>query len=158
MQTADIGFTHRSESNKKLEQLRVFNLDNLIRTQRNLKDYGSALYNFELLRKVDADKASIVAKEINGVFDWMNNDESLETPVVIPERGNTSFYLLKNRISIRKISGTFTKVILRCDQMHHEVAYTNDLTFDIPEEWGTCHLEVIGDPGATGILTQSPAN
>jgi hypothetical protein len=42
--------------------------------------------------------------------------------------------------------------------MHHEVEYTNDLTFDIPKEWGTCHLEVIGDPGATGILTQSPVD
>jgi hypothetical protein len=158
LQTADIGFTHRSESNKKLEQLRVFNLDNLIRTQRNLKDYGSALYNFELLRKVDADTASIVAKEIKEVFVWMNNDESLETPVVIPERGNTSFYLLKNRMSIRKTSGTFTKVILRCDRMHHELEFTNELTFDIPKEWGTCHLEVIGDSGSTATLTQSSTN
>jgi hypothetical protein len=155
LQTADIAFTNHSESNKKLERLRVFNLYNLIRTQRNLKDYGSALYNFELLRKVDADTASIVAKEINEIFVWMNNDESLETPVVISERGNTSFYLLKNRISIRKASGTLDKITLRCDRMHHELEYTNELTFDIPTKWGTCHLEVMGDSGATGTLTQS---
>ncbi len=63
---------------------------------------------------------------------------------------NKSFLLLV----FDQIKGKFEKLKLRCSRKFKELKFVADAEYKIPEKWGVCQLQIIGDKGSEGRIIQ----
>jgi hypothetical protein len=62
---------------------------------------------------------------------------------------------LKKRFSILVTSGNIHEIKLRCEAKFALIPYTTDLNYTIPADYGSCHMELIGDSGTAFAVIQS---
>lgn len=66
--------------------------------------------------------------------------------------------LYKGRFSFSNVVGRLDEIKLRCTGIYRIFPFQEDLQYTIPESWGSCLLEVLGDPEATFSLRQYSRN
>ena len=74
---------------------------------------------------------------------------------MIGEHANWTYSLLKDEMTFNILEGEIAELKLRCDRRYIGFRFAAKSTFKIPESYGNCQLEVIGNPGTSFTLTQS---
>ena len=70
--------------------------------------------------------------------------------------GSTWFSVLyKRNFQIAVTSGWLSEVKLRCDRRYVGFAFDPAMKYRIGDQYGTCYVELVGDPGTKFKLTQS---
>jgi hypothetical protein len=74
--------------------------------------------------------------------------------MTIEPRGHGSLTLFKQAFSISEVNGKLLALNLRCDRNFASLAFDLTSEYKIPEKWGQCYLQVIGEPATTFKLTE----
>jgi hypothetical protein len=105
--------------------------------------------------KLDDDRVKSVARMASTIEALKQDNSAFTVDGVIGEHANWSYSLLKDEMTFHVLEGELAELKLRCDRRYVGFRFIPDSTFKIPESYGRCLLEVIGNPGTTFTLTQS---
>jgi len=67
-----------------------------------------------------------------------------------------NFTPVRDDFTFTNISGRLESIEMRCDHKRFESAVSDLVEWHIPEDWGTCHVQVYGDPGTTFDVMMLP--
>lgn len=121
--------------------------------------YGEAqlAYN-EALRKyrgaTDENLRQVFGPTIEQIKDILESDKAFGRQVMIGEEGYAFLPLAKSGFAFEETSGAMEKLVLRCNHKFAELPFKSDTDYKIPEKWGACQLQIIGDEGASAQLIQ----
>lgn len=92
----------------------------------------------------------MIKAEINTIY---QNDQVV-SEIKIHKRGYSSMYIFKNIFSFKDIDGQINKLKFRCRNSFAELAFNAESEYKIPESWGKCHIQIVGDAGTSARLVQ----
>jgi TonB family protein len=120
----------------------------------NSRRYSEALDVYKELTELDA----AAEADFGGVVAQLHTAKRAKNPVsvmmTVEPRGHTSLTLFKQAFSIGEVSGKLSALNLRCDRNFSSLAFDLASEYIVPEIWGQCYLQVIGEPATTFKLTQ----
>ena len=118
------------------------------------QQYGSAVQEFEELRKIDSEAGILFEDALKQMEDIYQSNQIIQTPITLSEEGYTTINLFKSNFGFHKTSNDLNRVKLRCDKKFASLGYQKDLEYKIPKSWGRCNLQVIGTPNSKSVLYQ----
>ena len=68
-----------------------------------------------------------------------------------------AFTPVRNDFSFANIAGTLDSIKMRYNHRLFESAVSGDVEWHIPDDWGTCHVRVCGEPGTTFDVLMLPS-
>jgi hypothetical protein len=74
--------------------------------------------------------------------------------MTIEPRGHGSLTLFKQAFSISEVSGKLIALNLRCERNFSSLAFDLTSEYNVPEKWGKCYLQIIGEPETTFKVTE----
>lgn len=80
-------------------------------------------------------------------------EKEYQRPVKLNAEGYGFLTLVKRSVRLSDISGSVESFKIRCTQKFHQQEFASQL--EVPAEWGTCQLQIIGTPETTMVLSQS---
>ena len=83
-----------------------------------------------------------------------NDDSAYSVEAEISELLSWGIKLHKSVFYLSNVEGQVDELKLRCQGAYRIFPYQEEATYNLPESWGTCNLEVIGIPDTTFYLTQ----
>merc|ERR1712065_90135 len=83
-----------------------------------------------------------------------SDDQTFSIREQLDDRGFLFHSLIKNSISIFDAQGELNELRLRCQKKYVYFDYSPNKQWNIPNEWGECTLQVIGEPKAEFTLWQ----
>lgn len=81
-------------------------------------------------------------------------DDVIARRAMISLRGSTFLTLLKRTFVIELEEGEVEMFSLRCDTKFLKVEFKRDEQYQLPESWGTCQLQLIGQPRSLVTIIQ----
>ena len=78
----------------------------------------------------------------------------IERKLVLTSRGDVHLPLFKRVFTIDQVVGELSAIKLRCDTNFAEMQYQEGAQYALPEAWGKCDLQLIGEPGTTASVLQ----
>lgn len=74
------------------------------------------------------------------------SDEVIARRATISLQGSTFLTLLKRTFFIEVAKGEVEEFLLRCDTKFLKVEFKRNEQYQLPESWGTCQLQLVGEP------------
>jgi len=125
--------------------------------EADLQDFAAALDTARLLRSQDLTREQEAALEatVADIRALARDDRSFA--VTGYTGADTSWYitLLKRNFYIDQVEGEIVEIKLRCDRDYVLFRYDPRMQYQVSEQQGNCHMEVVGEPGTTFRLVQS---
>lgn len=90
-----------------------------------------------LQEQIDGDKIVSMRAEVR------SRDECNEC------NNSWNFTPVRNDFSFANIKGNLESIEMRCDHKRFQSAVSDLIEWHIPDNWGTCRVQVYGDPGTT---------
>lgn len=130
-------------------------LKRLMSIQVESRDYRPALNTINRL----VDYSSTESRDgylglVQEMLKIRDDDSSYAMPENIPQSGRRIIPLFKGSFYFDSLDGDLAEIKLRCQQKYLFFAFDIESSYEIPESYGRCGLEVIGDPGTTFDLVQ----
>jgi TonB family protein len=114
-----------------------------------------AIKTFELLDAMEDSEGTTVLRPVYDTLLALENDDtSYSVEGVIDDAGSWSILLHKHHVYVDQIQGKLAEFKLRCSSHYVGFAVEPLFSYEVPEAWGDCSLQVIGDPGTTFLLVQ----
>jgi TonB family protein len=128
----------------------------LLTLQVRAKDFANAIKTWETLQKSAPEENLDKFKQAMAQVEALRtNDASYSVDAEI-DKGTSWFYMLfKNRFQIAVSSGKLAEIKLRCDKQYVFFRYEPDVQYRVSDRYGSCGLELVGDPGTKFSLIQS---
>jgi len=130
-------------------------LKRLAAIQVESKDYRPAL---NTINRLVAYSPSVSRNEyqelIQQILGIRNDESSYAMSENIPQSGRRLVLLHKGGFYFDRLDGDLAEIKLRCEQKYLFFVFDIESSYEIPESYGLCRLEVIGDPGTTFDLVQ----
>lgn len=123
----------------------------------DLQDFGAALDTARLLRTQDLSREQTAALEatVAEIRALASDDRSFAVTGYTGADNSWYITLLKRHFYIDQVEGEIAEIKLRCDRDYVLFRYDPTMAYQVAEQQGTCHMEVVGDPGTTFRLVQS---
>ncbi len=139
-----------------------------VRVEVKLEKYAEAISTYKRLRKVAGGESPAVIQLrpfVERVHAAVDGDAILKTSAEIRRKGecfscNDSYVFRPARrlISFSDIDGELTSIEMRCKHKYFESDISDLVQWQIPGSWGSCRVEIRGEPGTTfNILTHPDA-
>ena len=151
---------------EKDSYVRLLGIQTQVRVQ--LGKYHEAMHSFNELIDEAGDDDEAVAKlqpTIDNLRSLINGDKILRIPAQVRARGDCTycndswdFIPVRNDFQIVSIQGTLNSIDMRCDHKRIEMNVSDEVQWHIPEKWGTCHIQLYGEPGTTFDVLMLPTN
>lgn len=120
------------------------------------KDFVSALSTWNKLQTIGADEASLAPfKKIMADVQALRTDNRTYSVPGKIDDGSWFYDLYKNRFHFNVSSGRIAEIKLRCEKQYIRFPYDPEMQYQIQNNFGVCHMQVLGDPGTTFELVQS---
>ncbi len=143
-------------------------LDLLVKVELNLGKYHEAVHSFEDLVDASDDENEQVAAlrpTIEQVLTLINGENILEINAEIRTKEDCNncddswhFTPVRNEFSLTNVVGTVTSIDMRCDHKRYEALASDNVEWHIPESWGTCAVQIYGEPGTTFNVLMLPTD
>ncbi len=91
---------------------------------------------------------------INQIIEIIESEKAFARPVKIHPERTTYVNLKKAGFGFDEVAGKFETVKLRCQHKYAELAFQADSEYELPESWGRCQLQLIGETGSSAQLIQ----
>ena len=69
-----------------------------------------------------------------------------------------AFTPVRNDFALSKIKGSLESIDMRCDNRRFESDISELVEWHIPDDWGTCHVQIYGEPGTTFEVLMLPSS
>lgn len=97
-----------------------------------------------LVEMIEGDSILKISAEVRSKGECNNCDDSWNfTPV-------------RDVFSFANVAGNLESIEMRCDHKRFESAVAEAVEWHIPDDWGTCHVQVYGEPGTTFDVLMLP--
>lgn len=126
----------------------------IIKLQALLGYYGDALNSYDTLRDKFPDAAKDQDDLIGKVRAIVNGDKPFRSKLLLNNNGSRLTPLIKRTFAIFDESEGVKELKIRCDRKFAKLKYQPESEYAIPESWGECYLEIIGEPDLTADLVQ----
>lgn len=132
-----------------------------LRVQVELKigKFHAANRSFRELVKAtgeDAEEVLALKPTMEKLRDMIDSDNILKINAEVRSRDECNycdnswhFTPVRNDFAFANISGNLESIEMRCDHKRFESTVSDLVEWHIPVEWGTCRIQVYGDPGTT---------
>ncbi len=158
--TASKGQWIEEKSYIRLLELRV-------RVELKIGQYHSAMRAFRELVKVtgkNAEEVLVLKPTMEKLRDTINGDQILKIDAEVRTKdecnvcnNSWAFTPVRNDFSFANIAGTLESIEMRCNHKRYESAVSGHVEWHIPDSWGTCHVQVYGEPGTTFDVLMLPS-
>ncbi len=139
-----------------------------VQTEIELGQFASAKHSFEHLVDLAGEESTAV-KDLAPAVEAMNqlvaSKEVFAIPAEVRVREecaycDNSWYFTPTRsdFAIRNVQGKLTTLDMRCEHKRYEAPVSDSVDWHIPETWGSCQIQIYGDPGTTFDLIMLPLN
>ena len=88
------------------------------------------------------------------IVELQGSERLIERKLLLTARGDVHLFLFKRVFTIDQVVGSISTIKLRCDTKFAEMPYKVDAQYALPESWGKCDLQLIGEPGTTASVLQ----
>ncbi len=137
------------------EELRAIARRQLFILQVEQKHYADALSTYEEMNKNQQKEDIELFKDTyQAIKTLKSDDQTFSIREQLDDRGFLFHSLIKNSISIFDAQGELNELRLRCQKKYVYFDYSPNKQWNIPNEWGECTLQVIGEPKAEFTLWQ----
>ena len=126
----------------------------LIALQLEASQFADALDAFAEAKKRNITLDDRVANLQARVVALQGNDQVTLQKLRIDERGYAELPLFKQSFEVSNVNGRIAQLAARCDTRFGTFDFQADTNFALPESWGGCNLQVIGEPGSEADLLQ----
>ena len=150
--TASSGAWIDQESYVQLLSLRVI-------VELQIGQYHAAFQAFdELIDAVGNDSEEVLALQptVDKLKVIIDSDEVIKINAEVRTKDdcnycNNSWHFtpVRNDFTFINVVGKLESIEMRCDHKRFESDVSDLVEWHIPENWGTCHIQVYGDPGTT---------
>lgn len=137
-----------------------------VKVEIQLGNYKQALAAYRDLEKLlgeDAPQVVALRPTIDTLRSYIDGNDVLETAAEIRARGgcygcDDSYWFVPARrtIALQEIDGELTSIEVRCTHKRYESAVSDEVEWRIPDSWGSCSIEVHGEPGTTFTVLALP--
>lgn len=103
------------------------------------------------------DKSSIqnlFSEKITEIKELIASDKAFGRKITLNSSGYTFLPLVKKSFTLDQVTGQIETLKLRCTRKFKELKFVVDAEYKIPEKWGTCQLQVIGNKNTQGRVIQ----
>ena len=159
--TASKGQWIEKEGYIRLLELRV-------RVELKIGQYHAAMRAYRELVKAtgeDAEEVLVLKPTMKKLRDMIKGDQILKIDAEVRTKNECNicddswaFTPVRNDFSLTNITGTLESIEMRCDHKRFESAVSDQVEWHIPESWGTCHVQVYGQPGTTFDVLMLPSS
>jgi TonB family protein len=131
-------------------------LNSQLLLQVKMQDFAGALDSWEKLQE-HAPKDSLGSWEetIAQIEALRKDDRSYGVPGEIGKGGSWFYQLFKTRFQVEIASGHLSEIKLRCEKQYIFFRFEPDVQYKIADKYGSCALELVGDPDTKFELVQS---
>lgn len=117
--------------------------------------YAEAIDTFGLMEESADTEGVAIFKAIIDELEAVRFDDSEYTiPLDLDDQGNVGLRLFKRHFALLDGEGRLDEVELRCEKQFVAFAVERDVSYDVPTEWGECHIQIIGDARGSVDLLQ----
>ena len=100
------------------------------------------------------DLSRLYSKTIDKTKSLQKSDTVIERKLKLNERGDAHLPMFKRLFTIDQVAGSLSPLKLRCDTKFLQLDFKIDAQYALPESWGKCDLQLIGEPGTTASVLQ----
>jgi hypothetical protein len=131
-------------------------LENLLRLQVQLNDFGGALATFKTMQGscIDQKYSALWNPAVDQLQSLRHDRRSFTVEGVLSD-SPWHLRLLKRNFRAVVSSGRISQIKLRCEKKYVFFQFDPQLLYRVAEDAGECSLELVGDPETTFALTQS---
>lgn len=126
----------------------------IIKLMLELGHNADALEKYQEYSGSNSGIESTFSAYIEKVKQLQASDSVVERKVSLPTSGRTFLFLLKNSFVVEALSGRVDDFLLRCDGRFAEFKFQAGAQYDIPVDWGRCHLQLNGEPETVVSILQ----
>ncbi|MDG1904052.1 MAG: TonB family protein [Arenicella sp.] len=127
---------------------------NILQLLIQLGYYGEARSNYYWLKKEMPDAAERFTKPMSEVYKRLKDGIAISRPIKILDRGHDFLYLTKRSFEIHDVVGKIEKLNFYCSQRFGAMDFVVGSNYQVPESWGSCDLQIVGESQTTGMLYQ----
>lgn len=130
-----------------------------IQVEAHMANLRQALSSYALLvdeageKSEEAQALKPLIEEIEAII---ASDEPVKVSAEIRAKNECSycddswyFQPFRNRFSFANVDGQLSTIDMRCDHKRYEAKAAPDVEWKIPDAWGSCGVQVYGEPGTT---------
>lgn len=136
------------------EQVRIAMKRELFGAYVNSGRYAEALSIYQALQDIDPGAQTTFAATVDQLRAVKAAKNPVSVAMTVAPRGYESLTLFKNAFSIGNVEGRLVALNLRCERKFAALEFSLTTQYKVPEEWGQCYLQVVGDPASKFKLTQ----
>lgn len=125
-------------------------LTNLIETNQ----LQEALIYFQELGISNPSLAAEFEAYMDRVLAIRTESKSFAREIRLDEDGAEFVELFLRNFELAVDQGSVEKLKLRCERKFAELKFSAEASYSIPESWGQCQLEIVGDPQSLGKIYQ----
>jgi hypothetical protein len=126
----------------------------LLQLQIEAGHYSEVLQNYKIFSDSDPQIRQMYKDYIAKIVLLQESDQATMRKINIGSRGYGNLPLFKRSFVVEQEIGSLQSLKLRCDRKFKEIAFKVDAQYALPESWGECNLQVIGEPGSVAVLLQ----
>lgn len=117
--------------------------------------FSEALDTYALMQaEGDEEAVSFFADAITKVKALEFDETEYSLPLRIGASGDVGVQLFKHSIAVTGGTGALIEMSLRCEQHYIAFEIERDIYYEVPDEWGDCSAQIVGDTGAEFVLLQ----
>jgi hypothetical protein len=129
----------------------------LLKLQVESKHYAEALSTFETVRRTNqrelVDSLQPLMDEISS---YAGDDSFYSVDAQIRNTSTWFLELAKPAFSLTEVQGNIDEISVACEAKYAIFPFKKDVEYNIPENWGSCTLRILGDPGTGFTVWQMP--
>ena len=127
---------------------------NILQLLIQLGFYGEARNEFYWLNKELPDAAKPFESAMSQVYEKLKQGGVIARPIEIPDRGYDFHYLTKRSFEIDVAAGQIEKLNFYCTQKFGTMSFIPASNYQVPEDWGSCNVQIVGEPKTKATLYQ----
>lgn len=138
-----------------------------VKVELEIGKYYSATRAFRELAKVsgkESEKVLALKPIMKNLRDTIKSDQVLKIEAKVRTKdecnicnNSWAFTPVRSDFSFASIRGTLDTIEMRCNHRLFESAVSGHVEWHIPDDWGTCHVQVYGEPGTTFNVLMLPS-
>jgi TonB family protein len=128
----------------------------LLPLQVNARDFEGALHTWDMLRNLQPDEATLA--KLKPIVAQVESFRSDRQPFNVNGQlidGSWHINLFRKEFGVVVSEGYISELKLRCERKFAVLTFDAKNSYKVPEKFGKCRLQLIGDPGTKFRVIQS---
>ena len=156
LQALDRAIAHEKTAKYLPEQVFISALVAHFGLLAHTRDFARALETYETLQDFELDDHVLTALQADAkqIRALKSDNRAYSVGGEIDTSANWYYDLFKDDFAVLDVDGDVAEVKLRCDRKYVFWRFDPEVVYHVNDDYGDCHLTLVGDPGTTFQLRQ----